>query len=105
MKLVSPMRARCLDLQVAAAVAAAMAQAKGNAVIEVGASPSAPAQDLASQVAQALSAGQQAEEEEEEEEEEAPAASAMPAFFTIGGTKKKKAAAPVEVEVVEEEGE
>ncbi|EFN55007.1 hypothetical protein CHLNCDRAFT_134826 [Chlorella variabilis] len=79
--------------QVAAVVAAAMAQARGNAIIEVGASPAAPSVDLASQVAEALAAGQQVEEEEEEE---AAAPAAMPAFFTIGGSRKKPA--PVEEE-------
>ena len=82
---------RCPAPQVASAVVAAMSLSRGNAVVEVGASPAAPAEDLRSQVAEALAAGAQAEAE--------TPAPAVPAFFTIGSKKQ----APVVEE--EEEGE
>ena len=87
-----PFRSLCC-LQVAAVVAQAMAQASGDAIIEVGASPAAEYEDIASQVAQALAGGEQeaAQEEEEEEEEEAAAPAKPAGFFTIGGTQKKQA--------------
>jgi hypothetical protein len=77
-------------LQVAAVVAQAMAQASGDAIIEVGASPAAEYEDIASQVAQALAGGEQEAAQEEEEEEE-EAAAKPGGFFTIGGTQKKQA--------------
>lgn len=98
-----------LVLQVAAVVAQAMAQAKGDAIIEVAASPAAPDAPLRSQVAAALAGAQlQVEvEEEEEEEEAAPAPAKRGGFFTIGGGRKPapKAVVVEEVEEEEEEGE
>ncbi|KAL4441245.1 hypothetical protein ABPG77_011482 [Micractinium sp. CCAP 211/92] len=87
--------------QVAAVVAQAMAQARGSAVIEVAASPAAPAANLASAVAQALAGGAQ-----EEEEEEAPAPAPTPAKTVFGfGTRKISKPAPAAVEQEEEEEE
>ena len=87
-------------------VAEAMAQAKGDAIIEVGASPAAPDAPLRSQVAAALAGAQLEAEEEEEEEEAAPAPAKRGGFFTIGGGRKPAAKpAVVEVEEEEEEGE
>ena len=95
-------------VQVAAVVAEAMAQAKGDAIIEVAASPAAPDAPLRSQVAAALAGAQlEVEEEEEEEEEEpAPAPAKRGGFFTIGGSRKPAPkAVVVEEEEEEEEGE
>lgn len=75
-----------------------MAQARGDAIIEVAASPNAPAVGLKAQVAAALAGAELEAEEEEEEEEEVPAPK-RGGFFTIGS---RKPAAPVEAE---EEGE
>ncbi|PRW57034.1 TIC chloroplastic [Chlorella sorokiniana] len=92
--------------QVAAVVAEAMAQAKGDAIIEVAASPAAPDAPLRSQVAAALAGAQlEVEEEEEEEEEAAPAPAKRGGFFTIGGGRKPALKAAVVVEEEEEEEE
>lgn len=81
-----------------------MVQARGSAVIEVGASPTAPATSLASEVAEALAGGAQ---EAEEEEEVAPAPTPAKTVFGFGTRKISKPApvAAVEEEEEEEEGE
>ncbi|PSC72129.1 TIC chloroplastic [Micractinium conductrix] len=89
--------------QVAAVVAKAMVQSSGNAVVEVGASPAAPAGSVAAQVAAALAGGVLAAEEEEEEEE-APA-SKQGGTGLFGGFGTRKIAKPAAVEEEEEEEE
>ena len=85
-------------------MAQAMAQVRGDAIIEVGASPNAPANDLARMVAGALAAGEQEEEEEEEEAAIPEPLKKAAGFFTIG-SRKQQAVVVEEEEKEEEEGE